>query len=573
MRRLTQFFIKDTIQKGQAIYAADAGVTDAYAISLTPAPTAYTTGMKISFKANTANTGAATLNVNSLGAKSIKKEQNEALETGDIKAGQIVTVVYDGTNFQLQSAQDLPVTQAELGYLAGVTSAIQTQFSGKAASSHAHVIGDVTNLTSSLTDKVSFPNSLMRTRPDGATHFYFFVDDENGNNANDGLTLATAKKTIQAAINLLPTDLQNNEAHIYVHPGTYTQTGSATILLRNRNGSIYFHAMVQAVNNLPGNPSAMQTWYHSLLGGATVRNDGTVNVTGVTDGKAIVQQWWGGDQTLSIYFRSMNWYLAWDAIAANYAHKWKFYHTNSNDNTFLFDFEGAKFVEFSHPILLDVVKTNKLAVLFNEVLSSRIGGMKFINSGLAASGCQTTSGAWQGLIYLLNCGKNFLLTNIYYPANGWHADYPLDSPGVQWVVNGARQVVYFGGSAGIINGFSNMIYSQGLMPDGDLPFIRIDANSKDFDIRYHVEKNQISNASTFAYKILEENDEITTLALSSFIKSVGGSPIIKALNTSPGDNLLGSSQLNFWLDENNNKLMIKLKYANGTIKVGELALT
>jgi hypothetical protein len=50
------------IQTGQTIYAADAGSSDTYAITLTPIPKEYTTGMMVTFKANTANTGAATLN-------------------------------------------------------------------------------------------------------------------------------------------------------------------------------------------------------------------------------------------------------------------------------------------------------------------------------------------------------------------------------------------------------------------------------------------------------------------------------------------------------------------------------
>lgn len=90
-------------QSGSPIYGADAGGTDAYAITLSPIPSAYATGMVINFKANTANTGGATLNVNSLGATTILKLNNLALETGDIEAGQIVSVVYDGTNFQMQT--------------------------------------------------------------------------------------------------------------------------------------------------------------------------------------------------------------------------------------------------------------------------------------------------------------------------------------------------------------------------------------------------------------------------------------------------------------------------------------
>lgn len=91
------------VQNGQFLYAADAGSTDAYAVTLSPAPTAYTTGMVVNFKANTANTGAATLNVNSLGAITILKNHDTALADNDIEVGQLVTVIYDGTNFQMQS--------------------------------------------------------------------------------------------------------------------------------------------------------------------------------------------------------------------------------------------------------------------------------------------------------------------------------------------------------------------------------------------------------------------------------------------------------------------------------------
>jgi len=90
-------------QSGASIYAADAGSTDSYAITLTPAPSAYAVGQVFRFKANTANTGAASLNVNGLGAVTIKKSFNSDLSTGDILANQFIEVIYDGTNFQLLS--------------------------------------------------------------------------------------------------------------------------------------------------------------------------------------------------------------------------------------------------------------------------------------------------------------------------------------------------------------------------------------------------------------------------------------------------------------------------------------
>lgn len=89
-------------------YAADSGSTDDYAITLTPAVTAYTVGDVYRFKANTANTGAATLAVNGLTAKPITKDANNvassALATNDIRAGQLVTVIYDGTSMRMQSS-------------------------------------------------------------------------------------------------------------------------------------------------------------------------------------------------------------------------------------------------------------------------------------------------------------------------------------------------------------------------------------------------------------------------------------------------------------------------------------
>lgn len=96
---------KHKIDKLDAIrYAADAGASDAYAITLSPAPTAYYAGMVVVFKANTANTGACTLNVNALGAKDIKKYGSSGLAdpaTNDILASQVYVVVYDGTRFIL----------------------------------------------------------------------------------------------------------------------------------------------------------------------------------------------------------------------------------------------------------------------------------------------------------------------------------------------------------------------------------------------------------------------------------------------------------------------------------------
>ena len=85
-------------------YKVDTGSANAYVITPVPAITAYTAGQIFSFKATNTNTTASTLNVNGLGVKTIKKGNGTTdLASGDIVAGQVVIVEYDGTNFQMLS--------------------------------------------------------------------------------------------------------------------------------------------------------------------------------------------------------------------------------------------------------------------------------------------------------------------------------------------------------------------------------------------------------------------------------------------------------------------------------------
>ena len=92
------------IQDGGLIFqATDSGSANTYAIALTPAVTAYVAGQVFYFKAANASSGASTLNVNALGAKNIKKKNDQDIAAGDIEQNAIVSVIYDGTSFQMLS--------------------------------------------------------------------------------------------------------------------------------------------------------------------------------------------------------------------------------------------------------------------------------------------------------------------------------------------------------------------------------------------------------------------------------------------------------------------------------------
>jgi hypothetical protein len=92
---------KYSVQNGSYIYIGDGGSTNAYTATLTPVPSSYVTGMQVQVKIANTNTGASTLNVNSLGTKSIILTNGNAIKAGDLPSGMVALFQYDGTAFQL----------------------------------------------------------------------------------------------------------------------------------------------------------------------------------------------------------------------------------------------------------------------------------------------------------------------------------------------------------------------------------------------------------------------------------------------------------------------------------------
>jgi hypothetical protein len=94
------------------------GSGNAYVLAAARTIASYAQGQVFMFEANHANTGASTLNVDSVGAKAIVKHNDTALAAGDLEAGQIVFVAYEATadNFQMlspPSAVDADILKAD----------------------------------------------------------------------------------------------------------------------------------------------------------------------------------------------------------------------------------------------------------------------------------------------------------------------------------------------------------------------------------------------------------------------------------------------------------------------------
>lgn len=77
------------------------GTADALLLTPTPAITAYAAGQRFVFVASASpNTGATTVNVNSVGVKAVENA-GAALIADDIDADKMYQIIYDGTAFQI----------------------------------------------------------------------------------------------------------------------------------------------------------------------------------------------------------------------------------------------------------------------------------------------------------------------------------------------------------------------------------------------------------------------------------------------------------------------------------------
>jgi hypothetical protein len=80
-------------------YGTDTGAADAYVFNPSIAIGSYTGGLQVQFIATNANTGTSTINVSSLGVKTIKKLDGATnLLANDIKAGMLVALEYNATS-------------------------------------------------------------------------------------------------------------------------------------------------------------------------------------------------------------------------------------------------------------------------------------------------------------------------------------------------------------------------------------------------------------------------------------------------------------------------------------------
>lgn len=111
------------VQNMTWVYAADTGTADALAVTLTPPPAAYATGLRVVVKKGAAAnaTTTPTINVNALGTKTIVDRRGSAVAAADLPANAFLVLIYDGANFRFMGvvaadlgAQNTPFNQKQI---------------------------------------------------------------------------------------------------------------------------------------------------------------------------------------------------------------------------------------------------------------------------------------------------------------------------------------------------------------------------------------------------------------------------------------------------------------------------
>lgn len=105
--------LRDDLVKNAGDYELSTGSANAFVLAIDASITALVAGMKFRFQANFSITGVTTLNINAIGAIAIKKHSSASLEADDIKSGQEVEVIYDGSDFQILSQLGTFITTAD----------------------------------------------------------------------------------------------------------------------------------------------------------------------------------------------------------------------------------------------------------------------------------------------------------------------------------------------------------------------------------------------------------------------------------------------------------------------------
>lgn len=107
----------ENLTQSNTSYLADTGTADVYVVTFAAplVPVAYVAGMEITMKVSNTSTGASTINVNALGAKSIKRQNGGAMLAEGLVLDGIYKMAYDITLGEFRLLNHTPTSRTTAG--------------------------------------------------------------------------------------------------------------------------------------------------------------------------------------------------------------------------------------------------------------------------------------------------------------------------------------------------------------------------------------------------------------------------------------------------------------------------
>lgn len=248
------------------LYAAITNSGSTWTGALTPAISTYVTGQEYRVKWGAASQGNDTVNLNSIGAVTVKKNGGaSSLSAGDVPSGAVTNLLYDGTNFQLSGSgggSSGTLYSAAGNPLATITnSTVETSMYSQSVPGNTlginqafriTLVGDFTNTTGSASND----GYTLKVKYGGTTFLTFTASSLNNPNnsnvpqmlvatiANKGVTNAQAGQGVlygnvsgQASINGATSPVEGTV------DTTSSQTLQITATLQAANTAITFNCL------------------------------------------------------------------------------------------------------------------------------------------------------------------------------------------------------------------------------------------------------------------------------------------------------------------------------------------